>query len=138
MAQAMAPLRITEIRSLTSRADFLRLRAPERYGGHVASKRSFLLQAAPSSRDEEAPVIRFGLTVTKKMGNAVRRNRIKRRLRAAIKTQLPLYGRPGFDYVLIARGAAFDQSFAILLDDLKHALVSPEECQSRGRRVRKS
>lgn len=119
------------IRTLRKRADFLRLRYPEKYGGKKYSTKSFLLQIAPTNSPHDPtkppssrPDIRFGLTVTKKLGNAVTRNRIKRRLRAAIRLILPLYGRAGYDYVLIGRHAATDIPFTLLLDDLKRALVS--------------
>ena len=109
------------VRSLKKRADFLRLR-------HCrgASTKGFLMLSAPAP-DERASegIARLGITVTKKLGKAVTRNRIKRRLRAAGREVLALHGAPGQDYVLIARSAAEELPFAILLDDLKQALVSP-------------
>lgn len=105
------------IRSLKKRADFLRLRNCR--GG---SFKGFLVLSAPGG---EPGVTRLGITVTKKIGNAVVRNRIKRRLRAAGREILPLHGQAGHDYVLIARTAAKTLPFAILLDDLQQALVSP-------------
>lgn len=68
--------------------------------------------------------MRAGLTVTKKLGGAVLRNRIKRRLRAACRAVLPLHGEAGCDYVLVARAPAADMVFADLLDDLAGALQS--------------
>ena len=68
--------------------------------------------------------MRAGLTVTKKIGGAVVRNRIKRRLRAACRAVLPLHGEPGCDYVLVARAAASEMVFADMLDDLAGALQS--------------
>ena len=67
---------------------------------------------------------RVGLTVTKKLGGAVKRNRMRRRLRAAAREVFPHYARPGADYVLIARGAAESRSYAAILDDMKRALLS--------------
>lgn len=64
---------------------------------------------------------RFGFTVTKKLGNAVRRNRIKRRLREAVRSVAPQLARDGCDYVLIARHGAHLQKFAELVGDLKTA-----------------
>jgi ribonuclease P protein component len=65
---------------------------------------------------------RFGLTVTKKVGNAVVRNRIRRRLREVLRlTDLPAQN--GHDYVLVAREAALHMTFAALQDALKKALV---------------
>ena len=67
--------------------------------------------------------VRVGLTVTKKLGGAVVRNRIKRRLRSAVRDVFPAYASAGTDYVLIARSAAADRNFAELLDDMKRALL---------------
>lgn len=66
---------------------------------------------------------RVGLTVTRKIGNAVIRNRIKRRLRAAVREVLPGVAVPGFDYVLIARPQAATRIYASLLDDMKRGLL---------------
>jgi ribonuclease P protein component len=66
--------------------------------------------------------VRAGFTCTKTLGNAVVRNRIKRRLRAAAAQILPLWGRAGHDYVLIGRGKAKDCPYSELLDDLAFAV----------------
>ncbi|GGC96849.1 ribonuclease P protein component [Aquisalinus flavus] len=118
------------VRSLKKRADFLRLR-----DCRGASTKGFLLLSAPSPAEKKGPadktgragegIARLGITVTKKLGKAVTRNRIKRRLRAAGREVLAVHGTRGHDYVLIARSAAEELPFAILLDDLKQALVSP-------------
>lgn len=73
---------------------------------------------------EIGPVTRLGLTVTKRLGNAVVRNRIRRRLRAAAYQMFPKFARSGADYVLIAKTAAYDRKFDALLDDMKLALLS--------------
>lgn len=99
---------------LRRRADFLALRKGKR-----VSRRAFLLQALPNGRE----TTRLGYTVTKKLGNAVLRNRIKRRLRAAAATVFPQYAALGVDYNLLARPAAATIAFPALLDDLKSALV---------------
>ena len=66
--------------------------------------------------------IRVGFVTTKKIGNAVKRNRIRRRLRALARNILPVSGKSGSDYVLIGRTATFDRSFHTLEEDLKYAL----------------
>lgn len=66
---------------------------------------------------------RIGLTVTKKLGGAVVRNRIRRRLRAAAREVFPVMATPGADYVLVARMAAYDRKYDALLDDMKRALL---------------
>ena len=82
----------------------------------------FTLQARPRQGDEPAG-LRVGFTCSKKVGNAVARNRAKRRLREVARAILPKKGREGWDYVLIGRpevtaALPFDQ----LLSDLRHAL----------------
>jgi ribonuclease P protein component len=63
-----------------------------------------------------------GFTASRKIGNAVVRNRAKRRLRAAAAQLLPLLGRSGHDYVLVARATAVARPFAALLSDITQAL----------------
>ncbi len=67
-------------------------------------------------------VVRVGFTASRYIGGAVERNRAKRRLRAAAAALLPLYGREGNDYVLVARRETLTRSFSALLDDLATAL----------------
>jgi ribonuclease P protein component len=66
---------------------------------------------------------RFGFAVTKKLGNAVTRNRIRRRLKAALSELAPSLAQPGYDYVVVARSAAFDRSFAEIRSDLTRAFA---------------
>ena len=83
----------------------------------------FTLQARARPEGEVGGV-RVGFTCSKKVGNAVARNRAKRRLREVARTVLPLEGREGWDYVLIGRpGATAALPFAQLLSDLSHALA---------------
>ncbi len=75
-------------------------------------------EAEASSR----AVIRVGYTVTKKLGNAVVRNRIKRRLREVSRMTLPLSGVPGFDYVIIGRKYALHAEFTAVLREMQTAM----------------
>ena len=75
-------------------------------------------------RADGDPTVRLGFTATRKIGGAVVRNRAKRRLRAAAQAILPQLGKPGFDYVLIARNGAPTRAWPRLLDDVKTALIS--------------
>lgn len=71
--------------------------------------------------DSDPP--RVGFTCSRRIGNAVTRNRARRRLRAAARAVLAEAGRPGWDYVLIGRpGATVTRPFALLLGDLRQAL----------------
>ena len=102
---------------LKTRADFLRVAA----GRVRAARPGLVLQAAPRPGDG-ALAPRVGFTASKRVGNAVARNRAKRRLRAAAASVLPLHGRPGTDYVLIARAETGGRVYAELLADLEGAL----------------
>jgi len=97
---------------LTRRADFLAAR------GELRAPAGPILLQARKRNDIRAP--RVGFTVTKKAGNAVERNRIRRRLRAAVKA-LTGKVRPGFDYVLIARREVISAPFATLVNNLEQA-----------------
>ena len=68
-------------------------------------------------------LVRVGYTVTKKVGNAVVRNRMKRRLRELARAALPEGGRPGHDYVLIGREGGIERDFAMLRAELAKALT---------------
>lgn len=70
----------------------------------------------------KADAIRVGFTVTKKIGNAVVRNRVKRRLRAAATAILPVVAKKGFDFVLIGRAKTKIRRYEDLAKDLKYAL----------------
>jgi len=83
---------------------------------------SMMVQARRRAPDE-ASGIRVGYTCSKKVGNAVARNRAKRRMREVARAILPEMGRDGWDYVLIGRAEQTDQRpFELLKDDLRHAL----------------
>ena len=81
----------------------------------------FVIQARIAA-DPHAP-FRFGLTASRKVGNAVVRNRCKRRLREAARAMVSEYGVPGSDYVFIARQGTADRPWERLLDDVKSALT---------------
>lgn len=104
---------------LKVRADFLRAARARRQGTGA-----FLLQARKRGAEEDAEGIRVGFTCSKKVGNAVARNRAKRRLREVARLVLPGAGHDGWDYVLIGRaGATATRDFAALSDDLRRALA---------------
>ena len=110
---------------LSKRSEFLAAaRARRQPGG------SFMLQAR--RRGEGEPVapaqVRVGFTCSKKVGNAVARNRAKRRLREAARAVLPRLGHPGWDYVLIGRHeATAARPFDLLIADLEKAVTRIHE-----------
>ena len=105
---------------LQRRADFLAAN-----NGKRAPMPAFVLLVRP--RGDDDPVMRLGITVTKKIGNAVVRNRMKRRFRALARELLPAAGLTGADHVLIGRAGGIEQDFADLRRQLRKALgkVSP-------------
>ncbi|MBC7737995.1 MAG: ribonuclease P protein component [Candidatus Saccharibacteria bacterium] len=101
--------------TLQHRADFLKAASARRHGAG-----SFMLQARFRA-DDHPP--RVGYTASKKIGNAVARNRAKRRLRAAVHEALRPLAQAGWDYVLVARPqATIARPFADLVADLRQAL----------------
>jgi len=102
-----------KVSRLTKRADFLRLGRGRKWAAP-----GLVLQMAQGTPHE----VRAGFTVTKRIGNAVVRNRVKRRLREVARAVLPLYALLGSDYVLVGREATLTRPFAVLVDDLKQAL----------------
>ena len=91
-------------------------------GRRVASE-AFVLQCVPRREPERTATVGIGLTVTRKIGNAVVRNRARRRLREALRLVLPGPAQPGSDYVVVARPGALTRPFAQLQDDLTGALA---------------
>lgn len=122
---------------LKTRRDFLRVAATRRKWVTPG----FILQIAPNpaaapapadgsaspaaagSSDSDTAGLRVGFTTSRKVGNAVKRNRARRRLRAVADQVMPQYAKPGYDYVLIGRAdATVSLPFDQMLHDLRWAL----------------
>ncbi len=107
--------RLTATGRLTRRADYLAAN-----NGRRAPTPGFVLLVR--SREDQDPAIRLGITVSKKVGGAVVRNRMKRRFRELARRVLPEAGIAGADHVLIGRAGGIERPFAELVADLEHAL----------------
>jgi ribonuclease P protein component len=104
---------------LKRRADFLRVAALRRKWAAPG----LILQAAPQPDSELAEAsIRVGFTASRKVGNAVKRNRARRRLKALVREMIATGANPGLDLVLIARPATVDRPFDELRRDLQQSL----------------
>lgn len=100
---------------IRKRRDFLRANRGKRY-----VTPGFILLA--SRRVDDDAQARLGITVTKKIGNAVVRNRMKRRFRALAGQMLPRLGQNGIDYILIGRASGINRDFAEMHGDLERGL----------------
>lgn len=96
------------------RADFVRIANSARR----SARPSLVLQANPTDDSE----VRVGFTVTKKVGNAVVRNRVRRRLKAAFSEVAPKL--PSGEYVVIGRLGGIDRPYSLLVEDMKSAAAS--------------
>jgi len=103
---------------LTKRADFL---AANR--GLRNARPGFVLLTRPN----DGQGVRYGITVTKKIGNAVVRNRMKRRFRELLRAALPEQGLPDHDHVLIGREGGVERDFAQMGKELAYALEAARE-----------
>jgi len=101
--------------TIRKRSDFLAANA-----GRRAATAGFVLLVR--DRGDGDPVKRVGFTVTRKIGNAVTRNRMKRRFRALAREVIPIHGYAGSDHVMIGRAAGIEREFSALRHDLVKAL----------------
>ena len=116
---------------LTKRADFLAANK-----GLRNARTGFVLLTRPNGGEG----VRYGITVTKKIGNAVVRNRMKRRFRELLRAALPKQGLANHDHVLIGRMGGIERDFAQMEEELSKALARAAEGKGdsgRGRRPRR-
>ncbi|MFU7527470.1 ribonuclease P protein component [Qipengyuania sp. ASV99] len=113
---------------LTKRSDFVAANS-----GLRNAREGFVLLTRPNGGQGT----RYGITVTKKIGNAVVRNRMKRRFRELLRAALPEHGLPDHDHVLIGRHGGIERDFQDMAKELDKALVRAAEGKGdagRGRR----
>jgi len=106
----------TSLGQLKQRSEFLFVR-----NGKYRAQGGLVIQVRKNPAHER---IKVGFTATKKIGNAVMRNKAKRRMRHIARDILPKLGVVGHDYVFIARNGTVDRPFALLVDDAQKALIS--------------
>ncbi len=109
---------------LRRRADFLAAAA-----GFKAPATAFVLQALP--RGDARPA-RVGFTVSRKVGNAAERNRVRRRLREVVRLSASGRMQPGYDYVVIGRRAALGLAFDRMQQDLHGALTRVHSARTKS------
>jgi ribonuclease P protein component len=109
------PQEAQRLATIKKRADFLAANS-----GRRASTPGFILLVR--DRKDQDPAMRVGFTVTKKIGGAVVRNRMKRRFRALAREIVPIKGVPGSDHVMIGRARGVERDFGILRAELANAL----------------
>lgn len=120
MASPPAPVAVGR---LTRRPEFLSVAASRR----KCATQGLILQARAHDTPAPSPAppgvaLRYGLTASRKVGNAVARNRARRRLRAAVAELFGTHAAPGHDYVLVARTATIARPWPDLKSDIEHAL----------------
>ncbi len=124
------------VTTLKRRPEFLRVRKGARW-----AVPAFVLEAkARESGDVAAPADtpRFGFTVTRQVGKAVERNRIRRRLKAAVTDVATEHAKGGFDYVVIARRPALSSAYDALVSDLVKALARVHRPAAPARRPKEA
>ncbi len=116
---------------LTKRADFLAANS-----GLRNARAGFVLLTRPNQGQGK----RYGITVTKKIGNAVVRNRMKRRFRELLRAALPAQGLADHDHVLIGRAGGIERDFHVMAEELSAALARARAGKgdpAHGRRPRR-
>ena len=103
---------------ILKRPEYLRVK---RQGISVAEL-GLVIQAAPVANSSSYLQPRVGFTVSKRVGNAVKRNRVRRRLKSIASDVLPKEGFQSWDYVFIGRVVTLDRPYDLLLEDTRVAL----------------
>jgi ribonuclease P protein component len=136
MARARATAAKGATASLTTlkvRAEFLRVRKGARWAGPAFVLEAKERNGEPDDQAAASQEPRFGFTVTRQIGKAVERSRIRRRLKAAVRGVSQDHARGNFDYVLIARKPALTSAFGAIVSDLVKALERVHRAPARQR-----
>ena len=102
---------LKKIEKITKRSDYIRV------SNSIFKKSNSLIIQFYNRKDTSGP--RYGITASKKIGNAIKRNKAKRRIRHLIKNLLPKYGKNGYDYVFVAKEKVIDSPWDSLLQETK-------------------
>jgi ribonuclease P protein component len=113
------PQEAVRLITISKRADFLAANAARR----IASPGFVLLVR---DRKDASPAARLGITVTKKIGGAVVRNRMKRRFRALAQAIIAPVAKPGYDHILIGRAGGVERDYQVLSVDLARAIAKSQ------------
>lgn len=105
---------LKKIEKITKRSDYIRA------ANSIFKKSSSLVVQFYNREDTSGP--RYGITASKKIGNAINRNKAKRRIRHLIKNLLPKYGKNGYDYVFVAKDKVIESPWDSLLQETETIL----------------
>ena len=137
---------MASIVTLKKRAEFLRLRGGQRWSTPICvvetkptpegrnHDRAAPAGPRPDDAGETASAARFGFTITRQVGNAVVRNKLRRRLKAIVGQLADGHARPGHDYVIVVRPAAAALSYQDLAKDVSEAFARVHRASARRRK----
>ena len=114
----MRYIKTNRLARLLKRSEYLRVKQR----GTSVAKPGLVIQAVLGTNDSSVPYPRVGFTVSKRVGNAVKRNRARRRLKSIASDVLPKEGFQAWDYVFIGRLVTLDRPYDLLLEDARAAL----------------
>ena len=114
----MRYIKSNRVTRILKRSEYVRVKLR----GSSIAESGLVIQAAPVVNDTSYLFPRVGFTVSKRVGNAVKRNRARRRLKSIASDILPKEGFPAWDYVFIGRLVTLDRPYDSLLEDARAAL----------------